>query len=90
MPHEVDDVEAIARSVRTEGVCIMSSALGSAEVASLRERLTSIEPRKKQNRRAGRWEHVHSPTDGVFVELAAHATIASVVRAQHSRPPSIV
>ncbi len=90
IPREVDDVEATARAVRTEGVCIMRSALESAEVASLRERLASIEPRKKQNRRAGRWEHVHTPTDAVFVELAAHATIASAVRAQYSHPPSVV
>ena len=72
--------EAVAL-IRSEGVCIMERVLDEARLATLRARLAQIEPRKMQNRRAHRWEHVHSPDDPPLAELAAHETLLPVVRA---------
>lgn len=71
----------IAAAVKATGVCIVESVLDAVAVDSLRTRLAQIEPRKRQNRRANRWEHVHSPEDAPFVELASSEPIASAVRA---------
>ena len=57
--------EEVTAAVRSEGVCVMASVLDAAAVASLRTRLEEIEPRKLQNRRKHRWEHVHSPEAAV-------------------------
>ena len=73
--------DAAAAAVRTEGVCIVERALDAAFVADLRARLATIEPRKMQNRRKHRWEHVHSPEAPPFVELAELPAIAALVRA---------
>ena len=70
-----------AALVRSEGVCIMESVLDEAAIATLRERLAQVEPRKMQNRRAHRWEHVHSPEAPPLAELAAHEALAPIVRA---------
>ena len=75
------DAAAAAPLVRTVGVCIVQHVLQSADVEQLREVLKSVEPIKLQNRRAHRWEHVHSPTSPVFAELAAHPVIAAAARA---------
>ena len=50
-------------------------------VAALRERVAALEPRKRQNRRAKRWEHVHSPEAAAFAELAQHPSIAAAAKA---------
>ena len=50
-------------------------------LAPLRAAIDALEPRKLQNRRAHRWEHVHDPDAAVFQELAARPEIAAIVRA---------
>jgi ectoine hydroxylase-related dioxygenase (phytanoyl-CoA dioxygenase family) len=76
--HMADD---IAAAVRAEGVCVADRVLDAAAVETLRSRVELVEPRKLQNRRAHRWEHVHSPEAAPFADLAALPEIAAVVRA---------
>ena len=71
----------VAAAVRAEGVCVVERVLDAAAVAALRERVAALEPRKRQNRRAKRWEHVHSPEAAAFAELAQHPSIAAAAKA---------
>ena len=59
-----------AAAVREQGVCIMEAMLDAAAVVTLCDRIAALTPKKKQNRREGRWEHVHDPANEVFTELA--------------------
>ena len=72
---------ATAAHVRAEGVCVVSRLFAPSELAPLRAAIDALEPRKLQNRRAHRWEHVHDPDAAVFQELAARPEIAAIVRA---------
>ena len=71
----------VAAAVRAEGVCVVERVFDAEQLAQLEARLKTIEPRKLQNRRAHRWEHVHSPEAAPFAELAALPVIADLVRA---------
>ena len=75
------NVAAVAPLVRATGVCMLHSMLPLSDVQQLKETLESIRPVKLQNRRAHRWEHVHSPQTREFVDLAAHPVIAELTRA---------
>ena len=77
----VSTVAEVATAVRTEGVCIVERCLDAAAVTYLKAQLDAIEPRKKQNRRAHRWELVHSPDDPPLAGLAKNELIHSAVRA---------
>ena len=71
----------IAAAVRAEGVCVVENVLDAATLADLQARLAAIKPRKMQNRRAHRWEHVHSPEAPPLAELGSLPIVASAVRA---------
>ena len=57
---------AAAVAVRAAGVCVVHDALSADEVAELGQRLAALTPRKMQNRRPQRWEHVHDPASDAF------------------------
>ena len=57
---------AAAAAVRHAGVCVVHDALSADELAELGQRLTALTPRKMQNRRPQRWEHVHDPASDAF------------------------
>ena len=76
----VGDASEVREAVHAEGCCILERVLDADAVRTLRERLGETEPRKLQNRRAHRWEHVHSPEAPPFAELADLAPIAAAVR----------
>ena len=80
LPHTAT-AEQVAVAIRTEGVCIIERALDQEALSKLRTRLQDIEPRKLQNRRAHRWEHVHSPEAPPLAELADLEPIRIAVRA---------
>ena len=85
-PPEVSEIPRVSNAtdattaIRAHGVCIMERALDSAAVRELSERIEAVEPRKRQNRRAHRWEHVHSPEAPPLAELAAMPLLVEVVR----------
>ena len=70
VPRVAADAAEIAAAVRAEGVCLVKGVFDAAAVEALRSRIMAIEPKKMQNRRKHRWEHVHSPEDEVFASLA--------------------
>ena len=72
---------AAAAAVRAAGVCVVHDALSAAELDELGQRLAALTPRKMQNRRPQRWEHVHDPAAEAFRRLAELPGIAAVVRA---------
>ena len=74
-------VSEAVQHIRCEGVTIMEAVLDPETVESLRSKIADVEPRKLQNRRQHRWEHVHSPDAPPLAELAAHPTLKAVVRA---------
>ena len=57
---------AAAVAVRAAGVCVVHDALSADELAELSQRLAALTPRKMQNRRPQRWEHVHDPASDAF------------------------
>jgi hypothetical protein len=57
---------AAAAAVRAAGVCVVHDALSADELAELGRRLATLTPRKMQNRRPQRWEHVHDPASDAF------------------------
>ena len=71
----------LATHVRSEGVCLIESVLDRGALAELEGALNALEPRKLQNRRKHRWEHVHSPEAAPYVQLASQPEIAAAVRA---------
>ena len=82
--HEVPRAAAsteICSHVRQTGVCVVEGVLDEEARRRFSEQLATIEPRKMQNRRKCRWEHVHSPEAPPFAELAAQPLIAAAVRA---------
>ena len=70
----------LATHVRSEGVCLIESVLDRGALAELEGALNALEPRKLQNRRKHRWEHVHSPEAAPYVQLASQPQIAAAVR----------
>ena len=70
-----------ASAIRAEGVCLLSGVVDAATARELYERLQAIQPRKLQNRRQHRWEHVHSPEAPPLAELAALPVVVELVRA---------
>ena len=75
------DAQEAAAAIRSEGVCIIESVLGACHLDELRARIAAVEPRKLQNRRQHRWEHVHSPEAPPLAELASTPLIVKLVRA---------
>ena len=75
------NADAIANAVRTEGVCLVERVMDAEAVAALHQRVASIKPRKLQNRRKHRWEHVLPPKADPFVELSNLPVIQTAVRA---------
>ena len=67
--------------MREEGVCVIENVLDAAALDELRVRLAEIEPRKMQNRRKHRWEHVHSPKAPPLAELGDLPIVNAAVRA---------
>ena len=70
----------VATAVRAAGTCVVHGAFGEDEVADFGRRVAALTPKKMQNRRPHRWEHVHDPASDVFRQLAATPAIAAVVR----------
>ena len=60
---------------------MVHDALSADELTELGQRLAALTPRKMQNRRPQRWEHVHDPASDAFTRLAELPGIAAVVRA---------
>ena len=71
---------AVAQAVRGAGACVVHGAFTEDEVAEMGRQIAALEPRKLQNRRPHRWEHVHEPTAEVFQRLAASPAIAAAVK----------
>jgi ectoine hydroxylase-related dioxygenase (phytanoyl-CoA dioxygenase family) len=70
-----------AEAVRAAGVCVVHDALSADQLGDIERRLAALTPRKMQNRRPQRWEHVHDPASDAFQQLAALPGVAAVVKA---------
>ena len=81
VPRVAADAAEIAAAVRAEGVCLVEGVFDAAAVEALRSRIMAIEPKKMQNRRKHRWEHVHSPEAPPLAELGAQPLVAAAIRA---------
>ena len=57
---------AAAAAVRAAGVCVVHDVLSADELAEIGQRIAALTPRKMQNRRPQRWEHVHDPASEAF------------------------
>jgi len=57
---------AAAAAVRAAGVCVVHDVLSAGELVELGQRMAALTPRKMQNRRPQRWEHVHDPASEPF------------------------
>ena len=57
---------AAAAAVRAAGVCVVHDVLSADKLAELGQRIAALTPRKMQNRRPQRWEHVHDPASEPF------------------------
>jgi len=79
VPRVTEASVAIER-IRAEGVCVVEGVLDTDTLQNLTDRLAAIEPRKRQNRRAHRWELVHSPETPPLAELAAHPMVVEMTR----------
>ena len=71
----------VAAAVRSQGVCVVEDVFDAAQLSELQAQIAALEPRKMQNRRAHRWEHVHSPDALPFADLGRHPLVAECVRA---------
>lgn len=80
VPAVTDSAQA-APIVRSVGVCIVEHVLSTDELQQLQISIQQTEPQKLQNRRAHRWEHVHSPQTEAFAKLAAHPAVATAAQA---------
>lgn len=69
---------AAAAAVRAAGVCVVHDVLSADELAELGQNIAALTPRKMQNRRPQRWEHVHDPASEAFKRLAMWKNKASV------------
>ena len=69
---------AAAAAVRAAGVCVVHDVLSADELAELGQRIAALTPRKMQNRRPQRWEHVHDPASEPFKRPAMWENKAGV------------